>query len=174
MNSNAIQRTITFITVVLLQVFIFSRLPLGTYLQPSIYVGFILLLPYGYSQVRALLWAFSLGLCIDLLSTDVIGINAAALVALAFVRPYILKLFSTKSEFEAHATPVPRTIGLQPFIGYASISLLLHQSLFFFLDSFGFYDIFHTLLRIVASTVCSVLFIVLLQALLPESRRPIS
>jgi len=169
MNNNAIQRSIIFAVIVLLQCFIFSRLPLGTYLQPAVYIWFVLMLPFHYSQAKTLLWAFVLGFCIDLLTTDVIGINTAATVAIAFVRPQLLKLFSTKSEFDMLAIPTPRTLGLRPYIGYVTIAALLHQTVFFFLDSFGFYDIPHTLLRILASTACTVLFV----ALLPKNRKSV-
>ncbi|MDR1405925.1 MAG: rod shape-determining protein MreD [Prevotellaceae bacterium] len=157
--------------MVLLQSFIFTKLPLTTYVQPCIYVLFILLLPVGHSSVTSLLWAFCLGLCVDLLTLDIVGLNTAATVALAFIRPHLLKLFLPKSDIDAYIIPTSKTLGMRQFLGYASLSLLLHQTLFFLLDTFSFYDIIHTLLRILSSTVCSVLFIVLLQALFHESRK---
>jgi rod shape-determining protein MreD len=157
--------------MVLLQSFIFTKLPLTTYVQPCIYVLFILLLPVGHSRVTALLWAFCLGLCVDLLTSDVIGLNTAVTVALAFIRPHLLKLFLPKSDIDAFIIPTSRTLGMRQFLGYSSVSLLFHQTLFFLLDTFAFYDIFHTLLRILLSTICSVIFILLLQALFHESRK---
>jgi rod shape-determining protein MreD len=157
--------------MVLLQSFIFTKLPLTTYVQPCIYVLFILLLPVGHSRTTALLWAFCLGLCVDLLTSDVIGLNTAVTVALAFIRPYLLKLFLPKSDIDAFIIPTSKTLGMRQFLGYSSLSLLFHQTLFFFLDTFTFYDIFHTLLRILLSTICSVIFILLLQALFHGSRK---
>ncbi len=170
MNSASFRRVLLFILIVLMQSFIFSKLPLGAYMQPCIYILFILLLPVGYSKIKTLLWAFVLGLSIDLLSSNIIGINTAATVALAFVRPYLLKPFSPKSDVDAYTIPQLRTLGIRPFLGYAGLSVLFHQTLFFFLDAFAFYDILHTLLRIVLSMLCSTLFIVLLQALVPKRK----
>lgn len=171
MNSSSFRRLFIFVAMVLLQSFIFTRLPLTTYVQPCIYVLFILLLPVGHSRVTALLWAFCLGLCVDLLTSDVIGLNTAVTVALAFIRPHLLKLFLPKSDIDAFIIPTSKTLGMRQFLGYSSVSLLFHQTLFFFLDTFAFYDVFHTLLRILLSTICSVIFILLLQSLFHGSRK---
>jgi rod shape-determining protein MreD len=171
MNNTPLHRLLTFVLLVLLQCFIFSRLPLGTYVHPCIYILFILFLPFGYSRIVALLWAFMLGLAVDLLSTDIVGINAASLVALAYVRPYLLKLFSIKSDFDAYIVPSSATIGWRLCTGYVLLATLIHQLVFFFLDTFGFYDVMHTFLRILLSTLVSALFILLLQKMLPGNRK---
>ncbi|MDR0693789.1 MAG: rod shape-determining protein MreD [Prevotellaceae bacterium] len=171
MNSSSLRRLFIFVIMVLLQSFIFTKLPLTTYVQPCIYVLFILLLPVGHSRITALLWAFCLGLCVDLFTLDVIGINTAVTVALAFIRPYLLKLFLPKSDIDAFIIPTSKILGIRQFLGYSFLSLLFHQTLFFLLDAFAFYDIFHTLLRILMSTVCSVIFILLLQSLFHETRK---
>jgi len=168
MNSTFVRRLLAFTLVVLLQCFIFSKLPLGTYVQPCIYPLFVLLLPAGYSQVKALLWAFMLGLCIDLLSTDVIGINTMATVALALIRPYVLKLFLSKSDADAYLFPTIRTLGIRPFTGYVLLTMLGHQTLYYMLDSFTLANSVHTFARIALSTLCSATLVILLQAAAPK------
>lgn len=171
MNSSSFNRLFIFVVMVLLQSFIFTKLPLTTYVQPCIYVLFILLLPVGHSRVTALLWAFCLGLCVDLLTSDVIGLNTAATVALAFIRPYLLKLFLPKSDIDAFIIPTSKTLGMRQFLGYSLLALLFHQTLFFLLDAFAFFDLFHTTLRILLSTISSVIFILLLQSMFNETRK---
>jgi len=171
--NTSLHRILVFVVVILLQCFIFSRFSLGTYVQPSIYILFILFLPFAYSRVKTLLWAFLLGFLIDLFTSDVIGVNIAAVVAIAYFRPYILKLFSTKMDFDAYVVPNARVMGKVSFIGYILLCVLVFHVLFFFIDSFGFYDISHTLLRILLSTLCSFLLIILLQTLIPGKYKAI-
>jgi rod shape-determining protein MreD len=171
MNSLSLRRFFTFVIIVLLQSFIFDKLPLSTYVRPCIYLLFIVLLPFGYSQVKALLWAFALGLSIDLLTSDVIGINTAATVLAMMVRPYLLKLFSLKIDNDLYTLPSVKTLGLRPFFGYISLLLLLHQTVFFLMDSFALYDILLTIARILLSTLCSILLILALQSLFSGNRK---
>jgi len=162
-----IHKLFIFVVVILLQCFVFSRFAIGTYVQPSMYILFILLLPFAYSRIKTLWWAFALGFAIDLLLSDVIGLNIAAAVALAYMRPYLLKLFSNKMDFDTYVSPNAKIMGRFSFVGYIFLCVLVYHCLFFFLDSFGFYDISHTLLRILLSTLYSSLLILLLQILVP-------
>jgi rod shape-determining protein MreD len=171
MNNPFFRRLVAFVLLILLQSFVLSRLPLGTYVQPCIYIFFILQLPFGYSRVAALLWAFALGFFVDLLSSDMIGIHIACTLVVAYVRPYVLKLFSPKMDFDTYLVPSFRTLGWRFGISYLLLMVGWHQSLFFFLDVFGFYDFWHTIVRIVLSTLCSVVFILVLQAVLPDNRK---
>jgi rod shape-determining protein MreD len=170
MNKSSFRRLFIFVLMIALQSFIFTKLPLTTYLQSCVYALFILLLPVGHSRTAVLWWAFWLGLCTDLLTLDVVGLHTASTVALAFIRPTLLKLFLPKSDIDAYIVPTSKTLGMRQFLGYAFLALLFHQTIFFFLDAFAFYDILHTLLRILLSTAGSVVFIVLLQLLFHETR----
>ncbi|MDR0667040.1 MAG: hypothetical protein LBF90_00285 [Prevotellaceae bacterium] len=171
MSNHSLSRFLWFTGLIAVQCFIFSRLPLGTFVFPCIYVLFILFLPFGYSRVWTMLWAFFMGLCVDLLSADVVGIHIASAVAVAFARSHILKLFSTKADFDAYAIPSSNTQGWQACSGYVCVSMMLYQAVFFLLDDFGFYDLAHTLLRILLSAICSAAFIMLLQTLWPNNRK---
>ncbi|MDR0728614.1 MAG: hypothetical protein LBF19_00600 [Prevotellaceae bacterium] len=171
MNNHSLSRFLWITGLIAMQCLIFSRLPLGTFVYPCIYVLFILFLPFGYSRIFILLWAFFMGLCVDLLSSDVIGIHTAGAVMLAFARPLILKLFSTKTDFDVYALPSSKTQGWQACTGYVVLSMTLYHLVYFLLDDFGFYDIAHTLLRTLLSALCSTLFIMLLQTLLPNNRK---
>ncbi len=163
MSRHFFQQLFYFILLVLLQDFVINRLPLGTYISPEVYLLFILLLPFNYSTISTLFWAFALGLAIDILSMGVLGLHTAALLVLAYVRQRLLKLVSSKDQMESNAYPSSRLIGLQPYISYVVISVLLYTTILLCLDNFSFHHIGHLFLRILSSSVVTTIFIVAMQ-----------
>jgi rod shape-determining protein MreD len=142
---------------------VIDKLPLGTYIRPELYTIFILLLPFNYPAIAMLVWAFALGLCIDLFSTDVIGLHATALLLLAYIRPRLLRLVSSKDDLGSIAIPSYHTLGLWTFILYSLLSIAIYNTALFALDTFGFYNFSHMLVRILFSTLVTTLFIILIQ-----------
>ena len=81
-----------FIGLVLLQVLILNNVHIAGYTTPFLYIYFILKFASGTSRNELMLWAFFFGLTIDIFA-DTPGMNAAATVLLAFLRPSLLRLF---------------------------------------------------------------------------------
>ena len=79
-----------FIGLVLLQVLILNNVHIAGYATPFLYIYFILKFSSGTSRNELMLWAFFFGLTIDIFS-DTPGMNAAAAVLLAFLRPSLLR-----------------------------------------------------------------------------------
>ena len=75
-----------FIGLVLLQVLILNNVHIAGYATPFLYIYFILKFASGTSRNELMLWAFFFGLTIDIFA-DTPGMNAAATVLLAFLRP---------------------------------------------------------------------------------------
>jgi rod shape-determining protein MreD len=171
MNTNFIRLLCYFILLVLLQDIVIDKLPLGTYIRPELYTIFILLLPFNYPAITSLIWAFALGLCIDLFSTDVIGMHAAALLVLAYVRPRLLRLVSSKDDMESIAIPSYHNLGLRTFILYTLLSIAIYNTVLFTLDTFSFHNFSHVLVRILLSTLVTTLFIILIQFAFISKRR---
>jgi rod shape-determining protein MreD len=171
MNTNFIRLLCHFILLILLQDIVIDKLPLGTYIRPEIYTIFILLLPFNYPAITTLVWAFALGLCIDIFSADVIGLHTAALLVLAYVRPRLLKLVSPKDDRESIAVPSYHNLGWRPFIIYALLAVAIYNTVLFLLDTFSFQNFLHLLARIVCSTLATVLFILLIQRAFISKRR---
>ena len=84
-----------FIILVLLQVLVLNHIHFEQYATPLFYIYFLLKIDSGNSRKGLMLWAFSLGLCIDIFSNTP-GLNAAAAVCTAFCRPWFLRLFSLR------------------------------------------------------------------------------
>lgn len=69
MTHPLVKNTFLFIALVLLQVLIFNHIEYWGYVNPMIYIVFLLVAPYRENQVPYLLAAFAIGLCIDIFLT---------------------------------------------------------------------------------------------------------
>lgn len=147
-----------FAGLVLLQVLVLNNMHLGGYAMTFLYVYLILRLESDTTRNVAMLWAFFLGLAVDLFS-DTPGMNAAATVLLAFVRPFFLRLFLPRDAAEKFV-PSLRAMGMASFSKYTVVCVLSHHAVLLALDYFSVAHVGLLLLRIVASaalTTCCIL-----------------
>ena len=110
-----------FIGLVLLQVLILNSVHIAGYATPFLYIYFILKFSSGTSRNELMLWAFFFGLTIDIFS-DTPGMNAAATVLLAFLRPSLLRLFMPRDNPDS-LIPSFKTMGISPFLKYTTASV---------------------------------------------------
>ena len=103
-----------FIGLVLLQVLILNNVHIAGYATPFLYIYFILKFNSGTSRNELMLWAFFFGLTIDVFS-DTPGMNAAATVLLAFLRPSLLRLFTPRDN-QDNLVPSFKSMGITPFL----------------------------------------------------------
>ena len=142
-----------FIGLVLLQVLILNNVHIAGYATPFLYIYLILKFESDTPRNALMLWAFFLGLAVDVFS-DTPGMNAAATVLLAFLRPTFL-LFVPRDTLDT-LVPAIRTMGILPFLKYLVVSVLIHHGLLLTLEFFSFAHIGTLLLRIAASTLLTV------------------
>ena len=90
MNSIISKNSIRFIILVLLQVLVLNHINFLGYINPYLYILFIILYPVKNSRSLFIFLSFLLGISVDLFS-DSGGVHAAASVTLAFIRPAFLK-----------------------------------------------------------------------------------
>jgi hypothetical protein len=146
-----VRNSIRFIGLVLLQVLILNHISLGGYVNPYLYVLFILWLPFSTERWVLLLSAFLLGFSVDIFS-NTLGLNAAASVIMAFARPFVISMISTGTDFEPTSRPSIRGQGMRWFLPYAVTLVLLHHFVLFYLEVFRFSEFFPTLLRVLLSS----------------------
>ncbi|MDD3744123.1 MAG: rod shape-determining protein MreD, partial [Lentimicrobiaceae bacterium] len=79
MKNNYVKDILRFIVLVAVQVLILNQIDFGGYIDPALYLLFILLLPFEVPGWLLLIASFSLGFCIDIFSHS-IGLHAAASV----------------------------------------------------------------------------------------------
>ncbi|WNH09042.1 hypothetical protein [Thalassobellus suaedae] len=92
MNSVVSINSIRFFVLILIQVLICNHVNFLGYINPYIYVLFIVLYPTKNNRILFILLSFLLGLSIDLFS-DSGGIHAAASVLIAYAKYCIIKIF---------------------------------------------------------------------------------
>ena len=143
-----------FIGLVLLQVLILNNVHIVGYATPFLYIYLILKFESDTPRNALMLWAFFLGLAVDVFS-DTPGMNAAATVLLAFLRPTFLRLFVPRDTLDT-LVPAIRTMGILPFLKYLVVSVQIHHGLLLTLEFFSFAHIGTLLLRIAASTLLTV------------------
>ncbi len=151
-----------FVLLVLVQVFIFNNIQFSGYINPYVYVLFILLLPFETPGWLLLTLAFLLGFSIDILS-GTLGMHTAATVFMAFLRPFVLQVFSPRDGYEAGTYPRVHYYGFNWFLKYAAILILAHHLVLFYMEIFRFSDFFSTFLRVILSTVFSLTLVMLSQ-----------
>jgi rod shape-determining protein MreD len=162
MISLVARNIIRLIFLVLFQVTILNYVALGGYINPYLYVMFILMLPFETPKWLLLISAFVLGISVDMFS-DTAGIHAAACVFMAFARPGVLNLVSSRQEYEPGIQPIIRDLGFKWFISYTLILVVIHHFLIFYLEVFSFREFFQTFFRAVLSIMFTMLLLILSQ-----------
>jgi len=159
-----IRNSIRFITLILVQVLIIKNIELGRFINPFVYVLFIIVLPFETPKWLLLLSSFLLGITIDMFY-DTSGMHAAACVLMAYIRPAILKLFSPRDGYEFGTQPTIQYLGIPWFLSYAGILIVLHHLILFFTEVFRFHEFFSTLFRVIVSSIFTILLVVVSQYL---------
>lgn len=153
---------IRFILLVLVQVLIINNIQFSGFVVPYLYVLFILLMPFETPKWLLIVSAFALGLSVDLF-TQTPGMHAAACVLMAFLRPFILEMSAPRDGYEAGTFPRIHYYGFQWFLRYTVILVLAHHFILFYIEVFRFSEFFSTFLRVLLSSLFSVILIMLSQ-----------
>jgi len=135
-----------------------SRYSLTIYIYPLI----IILLPLSYSKSSLLLIAFIIGLIVDYFYQS-IGVHAASLVLIAFIRPYILSILEPRGGYRTDNSPSSNNYGISWFLSYCSIILFIHLLTYFSVDAFSFVYLDKILINSCISFIASYLIISLYQ-----------
>ena len=159
---NLLKYSLVFVVSVLLQVLIFNNILILRMISPFFYILFILLLPINTPRALLLFLSFLLGLTIDIF-TNTPGVHASACLLTGFVRPGVLQLISSRETLESVAAPRVENMGFQWFAGYTTFLVIIHHLFLFFIEAFTFEGFYITILRIILSSVLSVVLIVLSQ-----------
>jgi len=163
MNNLVLNNTIRFLILVLLQVLILNHIHFFGYLNPMVYIVWVLLFPIRKSKTLFLILSFLLGLSIDFFS-DSGGINAAATLFIAFIRLPILKIVLKKTDFDYLLFNI-RSISFSKALLFISILTLIHHFIVFSLEYFSLNYfpsiIYNTILTSIFTIIISILGIIL-------------
>lgn len=157
-----LKEILLFVVLILFQVLLFNRIALFGVAVPVLYIYFLIKLPVSRNRYYVIVFAFLMGLVIDIfLNTP--GVNATATTIVATFRGVILHLFYPKVEFENHTPGIHGFTAA--FIKYTITMVVFHQILLFFIESVTLFNIIDTLIRIGTSSLLTIVIILVLDSL---------
>ncbi|MFT4850321.1 MAG: rod shape-determining protein MreD [Sediminicola sp.] len=154
-NSAILINILRFITLVLLQVLLLNHIGFLGYVNPYLYILFIIIFPLDGNRSLLIFLSFLLGLSIDLFG-DSGGVHAAASVFIAYLRSPILK-FSFGVSYEYNMIKINKAPLIER-LTYISLMVLVHHLVLFTLEIFSLSHI----LLLLKSTLFSGIFSVIL------------
>lgn len=116
----------TYALIVLVQILICNYLNLSLFVVLSLLPGIVLFIPIRYSTTLALFVAFFTGLAVDYFAEGIVGLNALALLPVAFCRKSIINLVFGDEIF---ARKEDISVG-QHGVLKVSIAIIIAQSVF--------------------------------------------
>lgn len=138
------------VLLIICQILLSEYVNIWPVLYIAIFPQFIILLPPAMNRSLYMLVAFALGLAIDIFADGVPGLNASALVAMAYSRPFMLKLVFSRANIESsdNLPLLPRSVEPQKL---AVLDVIMHAiffTVYILLDSAGSFSFWYTLFKI--------------------------
>ncbi len=159
MNRSNIILSITFALIVLFQIIVFNKMNLLGFVNPMIYLLFLVIYPFDSEQTLFILFCFLLGFSIDFLSQSG-GAHTIATLTISFLRPIIIK------NSYGIASEIPNSFqnDIRIFNKYLFLSVLigLHHLLYFVILYFNWSAIQLILKNAILTFVFSLILISLL------------
>ncbi|MGB0839319.1 MAG: rod shape-determining protein MreD [Chitinophagales bacterium] len=164
MNNTIFINIVRFVGIVLFQVLILNQIEIHGFISPYIYPLFILLLPFETPPAILLLLGFLTGISVDMF-VNTPGLHAASTVFLAYLRPFVVRVNQPPGDYESTDRPNMHSMGLNWFLVYAGIAIILHHFCFFFLEIFSLSYLLITISKILFSSILSLALIIIYQYL---------
>ena len=115
-----------FIILILLQVFVFNYVQWFGFLNPFVYLLFLILLPIEIPKSYQYFIAFITGFIVDSFLRTY-GIQSFACVFLVFLRPYVILILNGLKPLETGVRPVPGVKDFNWILVYTLILVFVHQ-----------------------------------------------
>lgn len=158
-----LQNIFRFILLLLFQVLVLNNIQFLGYINPYVYILFILALPVRTPNWLVLVLAFTLGLTIDMFSNTG-GMHAFATVMTAFLRSGTIKLFTAIEEGN-NPTPSFHTFGVSAYVKYAVMMVFIHHTTLFLLEAFTFSHFWLMFGKVLLSSIVTIILILAIQSL---------
>jgi rod shape-determining protein MreD len=133
-NNEIFINGVRFLGLLFLQVLVLNHVNFIGYINPYLYIIFILLYPLTGNKSLLIFLSFLLGLGVDVFS-DSGGVHAAASVFIAYIRPLILK-FSFGVSYEYNAIKLNKVKFAERLL-YIAVMIFLHHIVLFSLEIFS-------------------------------------
>lgn len=170
MNNRLIINFLRFIGLLLLQVLVIDNIRLGYYIHPYVYVLYVFLLPFNIPNWQLLLSGFAMGFAVDLFAGTP-GLNAAATVFMAFIRPFVINGMTRRKDINENDEPSFSSMGTGRFIVYSLLLLLAHNIVLFALEAFSFKLIGVVLLQTMIGVASSSILVCIILLLFKKTKK---
>lgn len=161
MIANLVPTLLRLIFLVGFQVLVLNNIQLYGYLNPNLYILFLILLPPKMSQAQLMTIGFGLGVIIDLFENSG-GIHASACVLLGVLRPYLLRPVAPRAKEEYNSIGMSE-LGVGKFLVYAGLCVLVHHFWLFAMEAFSLSEILSVIYRTILSTFITLTMIYMTQ-----------
>lgn len=158
MNNSISQNISRFVALILVQVLVLNNINFFGYVNPYLYILFIILYPVKNNRSLFLFLSFLLGLTMDIFS-DSGGVHAAACVSIAFLRPAALK-FAFGAMYD-HQTVKFASAEFVTNLSYISILTIIHHIILFSMEVFNFSEIILILKKALFSSIFTIILCIL-------------
>lgn len=147
-----------YILMMLLQVLLFDQLQLWGACHPYIYLLCLLMMPITLPPIANMLIGAGIGLIMDMFCNS-LGVHMASCILIMFLRPYLLgAILNDKDRLNEQVSL--RSIGMEAFIKYVVILVLIHHLTVFSLAAWSWYHIGFVLLETAVSSAITIFVII--------------
>jgi len=140
-----------FFSLLFLQVFVLNNILFFGYINPYLYVAFVIFYPLRKERTAFLFLSFLLGLSIDFFS-DSGGINAFSLLIIAYMRLFFVRIILKKTSqdfllFRLDSEPFGKVFN------YVIILIVIHHFILFSLANFSIQNFSEVLINTLYSSI---------------------
>ena len=155
MSNENLKISFQFTLLILLQIIVLDNINLFGFLNPILYILFIITYKFDQNQTRFIFFCFLLGFIIDLL-TQSSGANTISCLILSYIRPFIINFsFKINSEMPKAYITDPK---ISNRIFYIFSIVLIHHLIYF---SVVYFD-FNSIILIIKYTFFTTIFSIIL------------
>ena len=142
------------LVVIFVQVLVLNNLSISPIVAPMVYIVLLLAMPIESSQWKMLGVGLLLGIAMDI-TMGTAGLNTMVTLPIAFFRrPLLYSLTGLSFMSKEEGIPTIKRLGMR-FHRYFVITIVIHSVLFYFAEWLSFDNFGNLLLRIICSTLCS-------------------
>lgn len=134
MNSLNLKYIFNFVVLVLLQGLILDHIYFLGYINPYLYIAFIIFLPFRLKPQYVIILGFIAGLCIDMFNNTG-GVHAGASVAVAYLRMFLARI-TLGINYDLNTVKLG-SVKLTSQISYVVSMVLVHHLIMFSLSYFS-------------------------------------
>lgn len=160
--NNSVKYLILIICILLVQLLASEFVNIHPFVYISVLPLIVIMLPYGLNTSLAMLIACGTGAFADFSYDGIMGLNMAALTAVAYFRKTLIEMIVSKSTRETLIVVNDKSIGKWNFFIYTLLSYIIFISIYVALDNVVFYSLTQTIIRIVMSVALDVAIALLL------------